>query len=259
MGSVVARGRRVGPLSTPRFIVSADELEGEEILLRGAELRHLRARRLGAGAEIVLTDGSGTAHRAIVVAVNRAGATLRIEHAPEVQRAVESPLRLTLAQAALKADKLGVVVEKATELGVSDLVVFASSRCIAKPTSERLQRYERVARSAAKQCQRTCVPSIRGPRSFVDVLHEARESLGLLFWEGAGAEARLTAKREAAPRGVVAIVGPEGGFTTEEVALARAAGIRIVGLGPRTLRAETAAIVAVAMCQSLWGDLRQRE
>lgn len=259
MGNAVARNRRISTLSIARFLVNADELDREEVLLRGAELRHLRARRLGPGAEIVLSDGGGRERRAIVLGVSRTRAVIRIQ--PDrggVPRPVESPLRLTLAQAALKADKLDLVVEKATELGIANLVVFTSSRCVAKPASERLRRWERLARSAAKQCQRTCIPSVRGPVSFTDVLAEARHGLALLFWEDAGSDSRLVSNGQETPEAVLAMVGPEGGFSADEVAAARAAGFRIVGLGPRILRAETAAIVAVTMCQSLWGDLAMK-
>lgn len=243
-------------MSTARFLVDADELDREEVLLRGAELRHLRARRLGPGVEIVLIDGGGRERHATVVAVTRTQAVVRMQpDRPLGSRSVESPLRLILAQAALKSDKLDLVIEKATELGVTDLVVFTSSHCVGKPSGERLPRWERLARSAAKQCQRTFIPSIRGPVSFSEILAEERPGVALLFWEDAKADDRLIVEDVKAPETVLAMVGPEGGFSADEVAAARAAGFRVVGLGPRILRAETAAIVAVAICQTIWGDL----
>lgn len=247
-------------MSAFRFLVSPAELDGEEVRLQGAELRHLRARRLAPGAEIVVVDGRGRERHATVLAVRRSEAVLRFdEDQTRAARVVESPLQLTLAQAALKADKLDFVVEKATELGVTDIVIFISSRCVARPISERRRRWERLAQSATKQCGRTHVPSIRGPMSFDEFLGEERRGPGLLFWEGAPEHHRLLSTAE--PRtleSVVATVGPEGGFSLEETEAAGRAGFQIVSLGPRILRAETAALVATTLCQSLWGDLSTR-
>jgi 16S rRNA (uracil1498-N3)-methyltransferase len=236
--------------------VTTEQLEGDEALLGGAEFRHLRARRLGRGDEVVLTDGVGRERRAIVANVDRARAVLRLQPQTDARQSPESPLRLTLAQAALKTNKLDLVIEKATELGVTEIVIFTSTRCVAKPAGERLKRWERLARSAAKQCQRTRAPSIRGPVAFDQVLAQATQALALLFYESAGENDRLFSPQKDKPEAVLAMVGPEGGFTAEEVNSARAAGVRVAGLGPRILRAETAAIVAVTICQSAWGDLR---
>ena len=247
-------------MSAFRFLVSPEELDGEEVRLRGAELRHLRARRLAPGAEIVVVDGEGRERHATVLGVGRSEAVLRFDaDQTRAPRVVESPLQLTLAQAALKADKLDFVVEKATELGVTDIVIFTSSRCVARPASERRRRWERLAQSATKQCGRARVPSIRGPMSFDEFLGEQRRGLALFFWEGAPDDGRLlTTTGSQTPESVVAMVGPEGGFSLEETEAARRAGFRIVGLGPRILRAETAALVATTLCQSLWGDLSTR-
>jgi len=241
-------------LPPARFIVASGDLDRGIVQLRGAELRHLRARRLGSGAEIVLTDGAGRERRGTIEDMTPRYAQVRLHLAVSKDASSESRLRLDLAQAALKADKLDFVVEKATELGVNSVTVFTSTRCVSKPAPGRLDRWKRIAQSATAQSQRSVVPLIRGPMTFAEVLATAPASLRLLFWEQAVSE-RLDPGLLSPAAKVLAVVGPEGGFGPTEVAAARAAGFHIVGLGPRVLRAETAAIVAVTLCQRLWGDL----
>lgn len=241
-------------MSSARFLVESSELDCDSLQLRGEELRHLRARRLGPGAEIVLLDGTGRQRRATIEVVTSKRAQLRLHAEATSIKSHESHLRLELAQAALKADKLDLVIEKATELGVSGVAVFTSARCVSKPDPGRADRWQRVARSAAKQCRRSTVPGVRGPLGFDEVLSATTSGPRLLFWEGA-TSVRLEARFVTPPEAILAVVGPEGGFDPKEIAAARAAGFEIVGLGPRILRAETAAIVVVALCQRLWGDL----
>ena len=224
------------------------------MVLTGPELHHLRVRRLGVGTPIVLFDGCGNQRQGIVTAVDRRQAWIQFTH--EDIAPSESPLRVVLAQAVLKATKLDIVIEKATELGVQELLLFTAERSVSHTTAVRMERWHRIAESAAKQCQRSTVPSIRGPIAFAALLREPSASLRLFFWEAAP---HLTldavARRHRQCASVLAVVGPEGGFTAREADLAEAAGFQVVGLSRRILRAETAAIVTLALCQFLWGDL----
>jgi 16S rRNA (uracil1498-N3)-methyltransferase len=168
----------------------------------------------------------------------------------------ERSLRLTLALAALKADKLDLVIEKATELGVSDILVFTSERTVRAPSPERHARWLRIARSAAKQSQRTSVPDVHGPLPVAEILARRLEANRLFFWEAASPEASPLLARRSPQARILAVVGPEGGFSAAEASQAEDNGFELVRLGRRPLRAETAAIVAVSLCQFLWGDLR---
>jgi 16S rRNA (uracil1498-N3)-methyltransferase len=237
----------------PRFLVTPELLSGSHAVLTGAELHHLRVRRLRAGCEVILSDGLGHQRTGVVVALQRQRAVVALRQ--EAPSARESRLRLVLAQAALKADKMDLVVEKATEIGVSEILVFECERSIGHPSPSRQARWQRIARSATKQCQRSAVPAIAGPVSFEQLLSRP-EPLRLLFWDGESAAARPEANR--APEGLLAAIGPEGGFSAAEVEQAAARGFHAVSLGPRILRAETAAVVAAALCQFLWGDLDRR-
>jgi 16S rRNA (uracil1498-N3)-methyltransferase len=237
-------------MSVPRFLVSAEALSEASAQLTGPELRHLKVRRVDMGGEVVLCDGSGRERRGILGAIDRQRAVIRF--VSEVTEAPRPALSLVLAQALIRPEKLDLVVEKATELGVSGLVLFCSERSTGRAPPERIARWHRVAASAAKQCQRATLPRITGPVGLGDILSDFTSPSRLLFWE----QARAGGFSPNAGLGsVLAVVGPEGGFTTSEAQRAESAGFRLVGLGPHVLRAETAAIVAVVLCQFLYGDL----
>jgi 16S rRNA (uracil1498-N3)-methyltransferase len=228
------------------------------VVLSGAQLQHLRARRLRVGSRVVLADGTGHQRHGVVAAVNRRQAVIHVTDEQPRQR--ESRLRLTLAQALLKGDKMDWVVEKATELGVTELIVFTSERTVGRVTSDRQSRWTRVARSAAEQCQRSQLPHIAGPIAFDQLLAWPGKALRLFFWEQQP-PGTLAAIHRWQPHAasVLAVIGPEGGFSVHEAEQAAEMGFRTVGLAPRILRAETAAIATATLCQFLWGDLGQVE
>lgn len=241
-------------MTSPRFLVAPEALSGPHAVLTGPQLRHLRARRLRVGSRLVLADGTGRQRDAVVISLDRHQAVIELSWDQSVQR--DSALHLTLAQALLKSDKLDWVIEKATELGVTEFVLFTCERTVGRADGDRQARWTRLARSAAQQCQRSRLPSIAGPVSFEQVVARRSEALRLLFWEqhrpGGLAEVR---RQHPDPSSVLAVVGPEGGFSPVEAQCAAAAGLQLIGLGPRILRAETAAVAAISLCQFLWGDL----
>jgi 16S rRNA (uracil1498-N3)-methyltransferase len=161
----------------------------------------------------------------------------------------------------LKGERLDWLIQKATELGVARIVVLRTARVVARPAGERASarraRWERVAREAVKQCRRAVAPVVEGPLALDDVLAEAGRHDGLwLFHQGpAGVPLARVAGETSGVRRLLLLVGPEGGFSDEEVRQAVAAGARLVSLGPRVLRAESAGLVALVVCQYLFGDL----
>jgi 16S rRNA (uracil1498-N3)-methyltransferase len=240
-------------MTLPRFLVSPGTLTGTCITLTGSELHHLRVRRLRVGSQVILGDGKGTQMLGTLVALDRNQALIQLETGEQPCR--DSPLRLVLALAALKADKMDWVVEKATELGVSEVQVFTSSRSLAQPSGTRSARWQRIARSAAKQCQRSTVPLVRTAVPFDTLMAERTESMRLLFWERHNGGAVRTPFTHPSASEALIVVGPEGGFAAAEAERAAAHGFQLWSLGPRVLRAETAALAAVTLCQFLWGDL----
>jgi len=239
-------------MTTPRFLAPTEALAASRVLLTGAELRHLRVRRLHEGSEVIVFDGLGCEKNGVVVTIDRRQAIIRLE---ERAPARDSPLQLTLAQALLKSDKLDDVVARATELGVCDVYLFTSERTLGRCSAERLARWARIARSAAKQCQRATVPLIHAGASFAEVLALHPDRLRLFFWEN-GLLGGLSHTHRGWPHaaGLLAVIGPEGGFSATEAAQAAAAGFHVVALARRILRADTAALAALTLCQFLWGD-----
>ena len=221
--------------------------DGTVRLVRG-DLRHLRVLRLGPGDRLRVFDDAGREHEVVLDRVSAREAVGRIVATSVPAR--ESSLELVLAPALVKHDKMDWIVEKATELGVVRIAPVVARHGVARGAP--VERWRRLAVAATQQCGRTRVPQIDPPRPFDDVVRAPWPGLRLLAWEDE-ATARL-ADLPGTVSAVTVVVGPEGGLHPDEVALARAAGFATVSLGRRVLRAETAALVAVALCQHRWGD-----
>ena len=238
-----------------RVRVPKEQLRSGAIRLHSAELRHLRdVLRLKRGAHIEIFDGEGGSFLAEVTAIGASAADIALKSA--IERRSESPLTLTLAVAITKGAKLDWVVEKATELGVSLVVPFTCERTVPErgDFASRVSRWRRIAAAAAAQSGRTICPRIDEVTDFSAIGQQAaRHDRSLLFWERRGAA--LEPPEERNVQSVVVATGPEGGFTEAEAAQAEATGFTIATLGPRILRAETAAVAAVALAQHRWGDL----
>lgn len=176
----------------------------------------------------------------------------------------EAPLRLhpsvMLAQAILKGDRMDWVIQKATELGVASLVPIISERVIARPRIERLghqqERWQRIAFEAAQQSERWDVPEVHAPTDVMLWLRSASGSLKLMLSERSDADslARINLPQDAESQ-ILLLIGPEGGWGTAEREVAHASGFTSVSLGARILRAETAAIAALAIIQSRLGEM----
>jgi 16S rRNA (uracil1498-N3)-methyltransferase len=241
----------------PRFFVTADDVRDGTARLQGNEYRHLqRVLRLREGDRVTLFDDAGREHAGVVTSLTPRVAVVRISATTTPAR--ESPLAVTLYVALPKGRKLDLVVEKATELGAHAIAPCTSAFGGAGESAARAKqdRWQRIALAAAKQSGRTAIPSIGAALSFAEVVarsgeHDAR----LLFYEGENVVPLGALALPSPPRSIAVVVGAEGGFSRDEVEEARRAGFAIVGLGPRILRCETAALVAVAVVQSRFGDL----
>jgi 16S rRNA (uracil1498-N3)-methyltransferase len=245
----------------PQVFVRPEAVDAERVRFDAAEAHHLRrVLRLRPGAVIHATDGSGRLYTVRLVALDAEGAWGTIDARAEPAR--ESPCAITLAQGLLKGDRMSWLVQKATELGVARIVPMETARIVARPAAgaaTRHVRWERIAREAVKQCGRVVVPAVDRPRPLADVVRGiAEHDIAWVFWEGGGRPLAETVAVAGSPARLLLLVGPEGGFTAEEVATAEAAGAQRVSLGPRILRAESAGLTAVAVCQFLFGDLGGR-
>lgn len=233
----------------PRFFLRDPAAPGDRIVLEAEEAHHARVRRLARGDRVALFDGSGRSYTGTVEQNTTTQLAVHIDDELPA-RAGESPVQLTLAIALLKSDRFEWMIEKTTELGVACIRPFVCEHSLAQPSASRQTRWRNIALSAAKQCGRSVVPSIEPPCDFGDILAHA-DADHLLYWERSTDVVNLQGPRAQA----TLIIGPEGGFADAEVERARRAGCSIATLGPRILRAETAAIAAVALAQSSWGDL----
>jgi 16S rRNA (uracil1498-N3)-methyltransferase len=247
-----------GLTGVPRLFVDPARFGGDSIDVAGEDVRYLaRVLRLRPGDELVLFDGQGHQARGRIARLDRRQAQI------EIQERLAAPPRLparTLILAIPRADKVDLVVQKATELGVARIVLAQAER--SAPGGEaaapgRVRRWERIAREAARQSGRADVPALVALQPLERALESAPASAArLLFWEEARAiRLRDQLRAEELAGEAVVAVGPEGGFSRREVELARAIGYRVCGLGPLTLRAETAALAALVLVGACAGEL----
>ena len=219
----------------------------DRALLCGPEAHHLiHVMRARPGTRVVVFDGSGAEFAAEVQRVERTEVELAVLSREEVDR--ELPLELTLGVALPKGDRQKWLVEKAVELGVGRIVPLKTIRSVAQPVQQALSRLRRTVIEASKQCGRNRLLEIAEPQVWADfVAATARAPCRLLAHpHGPRMDSGPIAAADL-PGPAFLAVGPEGGFTDEEVSLATAAGWRPIDLGPRTLSVETAAILLVGM------------
>lgn len=246
-----------------RFYVEPDKLGDDRAIVTGSAYHHLKnVRRLKPGDELVVFDGAG---RECVGALEIfQGETAVVRILSDTDPGTESALDLTLAPCLAKGKKIDLVVEKAVELGVDRICVVTSQRSVGRLSADaaldRVERWRRIAVSASEQAGRNAIPVVERIRTLEEFARsKPADTLGLVFTARADPDPPATLRQRYPHTGkVICIIGPEGGFTTEEIELCRAHGFHDVGLGPRTLRTETASIVAAAICQHLWGDLGRR-
>jgi len=238
------------PERRARFRVAPEEIAKPAITLAGGELRHLRTvLRLAPGDLVEVFDGEGRGALAEIVVLDARSAELRAIEPIGHDR--ESPLALTLAVALSRGAKLDWVIEKATELGVAAILPFTSEH--SQTSGERVERWRRIAEAAAAQCGRVRSPKITPVVPFDQMLTTTRAcEHRLLFWERG---TRPLGPGGASRRSLLVVTGPEGGFADAEAERAAGEGFDLIGLGPRILRAESAAIAVVVLAQYLWGDL----
>ena len=236
-----------------RIFVPRARISGTEARLERGDAHYLRrVLRLAPGAELEVFDGEGGAYRA---RLSGEGDVLMLG-ARRV--APESGARVQLAFAMARGERCDLVVQKATELGVARLSPFAAARSVVRlegdRASERVRRWSRIAAEAARQSGRLDVPQVDAPAPLEGVLaHVAAGTRVVALYEGGG-EPLADVVEPGAPAHLV-FVGPEGGFAPEEVDALVTAGARLATVGPRILRFETAAIVAVALVQHAIGEL----
>ncbi|HEX7380995.1 MAG TPA: 16S rRNA (uracil(1498)-N(3))-methyltransferase [Nevskiaceae bacterium] len=228
--------------------------EGQLVELPPSAARHvLQVLRLGVGAPLTLFNGEGGEYAAELLSVDRRKAVARVGAWRGVER--ESPLALTLAQCVSRGERMDYTIQKAVELGVRQIAPLISERTVvqidARRWARRSERWRGVIAAACEQCGRNRLPELSEVRQLAAWL---RPAAGLRLVLDPDDGVPLASLR--APAAVTLLVGPEGGLSADELALARRCGCVSVRLGPRVLRTETAGVAASAAMQALWGDWR---
>jgi len=240
-----------------RIHVESPLAAGAQMELRGQAALHVtRVLRLGAGDKVTLFNGDGADYPSEINGLQKDSVTLKVR-SPVPARA-ESPLAITLVQGIARGERMDLVVQKATELGVTAIVPVATARSVvrldADTRAKKLAHWRGVAIAACEQCGRATLPAIAEPADFESWLARPAQPETLRVLLSPHAEASLVATAAGAAR-IEMLVGPEGGLDDAERDLALTVGYRACRLGPRVLRSETAAVAALAVLQSTSGDL----
>ncbi len=242
----------------PRFFLPANHLHDEVVLVTGAPLHHLKqVLRLKEGDQMILLDGGGLNCRVRLEAIAHDHArTLVLER----WRETETALPVHLLQALPKGDKLDLILQKGTELGIASFQPVLTQRSVPQPDPRRLarrfQRWDRIISEAARQSRRSVLPHLQPIEPLSRALAASPGTLRLVLWE-AGALALSRALPQQPPAGVSLLIGPEGGFAEAEIAQIVDYGFQPVHLGPRILRTETAGLAAASILQYVYGDLER--
>jgi 16S rRNA (uracil1498-N3)-methyltransferase len=240
----------------PRFYCPQPLQAGQTVDLPEAVAHHARVVRLQEGAELVLFNGDGGQYLAHLASVDKRSATARI--VAMVERDVELPYELTLAQALPEASKMDWIVEKAVELGVAAIAPLAAQRCVVRLSEERAAKkqahWQGIIVSASEQSGRNRLARLAPVSDFAGWIAQQDMHKRVLLSPRGGQSLAAWARHQP-PQALTLLVGPEGGFTQQEEELAIAQGALALSMGPRILRTETAGLAAAAALAALWGGI----
>ncbi|MBE3553518.1 MAG: 16S rRNA (uracil(1498)-N(3))-methyltransferase [Thermicanus sp.] len=235
-----------------RYLLSKEKIIGEKIFFTEEDLHHiLHVMRFQVGDKVIVGDGKERAYLVELTSLSpKKGEGIILEPLYEER---ELPVKVTLAQGLSKGEKMDWIIQKATELGVFAILPFTSSRTIVKldktKEQDRILRWQRIAKEAAEQCHRTYLPQILPPVPYEKLLQMAQGyDFSFIPYEKEGSRSLLPfVEKIPVNRRILVVIGPEGGFSEEEVQRAEKEGIYPVSLGKRILRTETAAIAALSV------------
>lgn len=236
------------------FCESTLKLDATITLSPKASNHVLRVLRLKPGAPLILFDGSGGEYNAELIALKQSLVTVAIK---EFQaKNVESPFKIHLIQGIPRGEKMEYVIQKSTELGVDKITPIFTERCNVKLSSERLykkqQHWQQIAISACEQCGRNYIPTIANAVNLLTALTQKTSGPKLILAHKTEQTLAVITQK---PTTATILIGPEGGLSATEIQLAQQHDYQPIKLGPRILRTETAALVAIAALQTKWGDL----
>ncbi|MFH2057719.1 MAG: 16S rRNA (uracil(1498)-N(3))-methyltransferase [Pseudomonadota bacterium] len=241
-----------------KFLISKIEPLPFKTTIEDQDARHIfKVLRLGPEATISVTDGKGKDYIATILSAS--SSIIDIQITREQTTSTESPLQITLCSGMLKDRKMDLVIKHVVQLGIFQWIPFFCERSIPSPNTNKLRnrhkRWETIAKESLKQCNRSRLVDIAKPVSFKDLLLNTFDhDLKIAFWEKATQPLANLKTTQTHPK-VVILIGPEGGFSENEIQMAQTKGFSSYSLGPRILRAETASIASCTLIQHLLGDI----
>lgn len=243
-----------------RFFMAGTNLKGGMAIIRGRDAEHIQVLRMKPGEKIVICDGKGTDYMCRLVRSDDDEAEAEIVEVTPCK--TEPTVSVTVFAGLPKGDKSDLIVQKCTEAGAASIVFFDSDRCVARPKEKsldnKLERWQRIAESAAQQSGRGIIPRVRFIGNYVEMLNAVMKYDAKLFMYEAG-DGRLPLREAIEAAGeftsAAIVTGPEGGFSEAEAAMARGCGFSLCSMGERILRCETAPIIALTAVMYATGNL----
>lgn len=240
-----------------RFFVTPEEMQPSFFVLTGENAAHAKVLRLKNGEEVLVCDGQGNECLCAVSDVSPGQISLVVKS--RQSSTTETAVQVSVYMAFSKGDKLEHVIQKATELGAFEIVAFPSARCVSRPDEKSLQkkleRWQKIAASAAEQSGRGRIPQVLVLSSYYDTIRRAAQAdKAILFYENEHAATLRMALEAGSYQTVSLLTGPEGGLETQEVEQAREAGLQVCTLGRRILRCETAPLCALSAVMYAAGE-----
>ena len=240
-----------------RFFANKSNFSNNLVVLEGSDVSHIRTvLRLTVGDEIEVLDGEGSLY--LVRLSEFKNKLIKCEILSSEKIDAEPPLKIYLGQSIIKGNGFDVILRKAVELGVYSISPLLTERTVIKSNSDKkIIRWKKIVEESSKQCGRSLIPKISNNIIKLETFcQQASDSdLKLIFWEMENKKSLKDINPETVPSSASLLIGPEGGFTQEEVETARSYGFHSLGLGPRIFRAETAPLVVLSLLQAKWGDI----
>ncbi|MDD7804575.1 MAG: 16S rRNA (uracil(1498)-N(3))-methyltransferase [Endozoicomonas sp. (ex Botrylloides leachii)] len=242
-------------MRNPRIYTPLSLAVNSELDLPSSAVNHVvQVLRMNQGDSLILFNGEQGSFQGQIVAATKKNVTVRLNAA--IENYSESPLRIELGQVISRGERMSYAIQKATEMGITDITPLLSERCEVKLNAERQEKkrlhWQHIAISACEQSGRNQIPTINKPVTILQWLNNRATELNFVLHRCASKKLQAYSK----PLSVSLLIGPEGGLTPEEITLAEHHRFNMLGIGPRVLRTETAPIVAASILHYLWGDLR---
>lgn len=236
-----------------RFYINQDLFENQNVILEGDEFHHLaNVMRAKVNEKVCLINGNGVFYFGEITQINKKNAEILINHSQESEN--EPKINLTIYQALAKGDKLSLVMQKITEIGATELAIFDSDFCDVKSNTTRVDRLEAIAISAAKQCGRASITKQTGVFKIKDVVNKIKDYDAFLVAyeaEDGMTLSKFLINNKNNLKNIAIMIGSEGGFSEKEIDLLKTNGAKIVSLGNRILRTETASIVCAGLAMQI--------